>query len=221
MKTIAAKLSLKFNIFSRKRQFKHIPVPNDDFEDIENFRTRGSEILKSIPIASESTTTRSPSIRSCSKNDYALFNTSDKTETDWHETDKKVSKFQQQQKKKQQQQRIEDFKEQKSSNGSERQNKVKKLKHLKRTIELARRKRLDNKGSFAINMVTYRDHKNKTSPNINEKGEKGKDSVADCPAANIIMGSGCDDRSRSSVSTCLSNDFTLQVIDEEIVYYNE
>ena len=100
-------------------------------------------------------------------------------------------------------------------------NKVKKLKHLKRVIELARRKRFDNKGSFAINMITYRDHKNKTSPNINENGEKGKDSVADCPAASSIRGSGCDDRSRSSVSTCLSNDFTLQVIDEEIVYYNK
>jgi hypothetical protein len=218
MTKIAATIYSKFSFFSRKRQSKHIPVPNDDVEDTEDFRTRGSEILKALSIASESITTRSPTMRRIrSEHDFTCFNNSDKTVTDLHKTGKK-SKFQQQQ---QRQQRMEDFKENMSSSENEWQNKVKRLKCLKRTIELARRKRLDNKGSFPVNMVTYRDHKNKTISNINEKGYKGKDNMICCLAATSSSRvPGHDDRSRSSESTCVSNDFTLQVIDEEIANYN-
>jgi len=219
MTKIASTIYSKFNFFSRKRQLKHMPALNDVVEDTEHFQTRGSKILKAISIASESTTTKPPIMRSIRNEHYfTCFNNSDRAVTDLHETGRKKGKFQQQQQQKQQQ--MEDFKENVSTSENESQNKVKRLKYLKRTIELALRKRSDNKGSFAVNMVTYLENKNKPISNINEKGYKGKDNIICCLAASSSRVPGHDDRSRSSESTCVSHDFTLRVIDEEIAYFN-
>ena len=209
MARIASTIRSRLNFFSRKRQFQHKPIQNEDAEDTEDFRTRGSEILKAITTAPESTPTRSPTARVCNEHDSTCINSSGKIEKDLHDVDNKVTNHQDEHK------RLQDIKESTDSNGNEWQNRVKRLKHLKRTIELARRKKFDNRGSFAINMVTYRDHKNKTCPNVNGKGYEEKGSIA-----SSIRSSGHDDRSRSSESTCITNDFTLQVIDEEIAYNN-
>jgi hypothetical protein len=212
------KIFLTFNF--RKRRFKHVPIPDDNFEEIEDFRTRGSEILKAITTAPEPTTTRSPTTtRDRHEHKSTSSSNSNENEKDLHALDKKGNKIQQQQQQQQKrQQRIEDSKEDMSSSSTEWQKKVNRLKYLKRTIELARRKRYDNEGSFAINMVTHRECKNTTNANINEKGIKCKDKIFNCSASRSGGISGYDDRSRSSATTCVSNDFTLQVIDEKIAY---
>ena len=217
MAKIVGKLYFKLNFFCRKRQCQHVPIQDEDVEDIEDFRTRGSDILKEIAKASESTTARSPSIRKTYRKDDSTYSSgSGKSETDIQETRQEASKSQQQKEGK----RMDDFKEKRVSSGNEWQSKVKRLKYLKRTIELARRKRFDTQGSFAVNMVTYRDHNNKIGSNINEKGNGEKDNRNHSSTYSSIRRSGQDDQSRSSESTCVTNDVTLQVIDEEIAYYN-
>ena len=221
MAKFATKLVSKFSFIPYKRQFKHIPVPVDDIEDIEDFRSRGCEILKAISIDSESTNTANTDTTTTTTNrynyDYAYSNSGDCIEMDWHETIQKVSEFQQQQ-----QHQIEDENEKKSAGGNDRQHKANRLKFLKRALD--RRKKFDNKGSFAINMVTYQDNNNNNNNNThsnNSNKNDGKNNDMDCPTASSSGSiSGCDDRSRSSISTCVSNDFTLRVIDEETAYYN-
>lgn len=217
MTTVSTKISSKFNIFPRRWQFKHLPVHDEDVDDLEDFQTIGSKILKEIIDTSESTTIQSPERRRSINYDSPYLSNSGHTELNLHEMSRNVSNIQKKEQEKQQ--RMETSKEKKYSSGNERySNKVKRLKHLKRTIELARRKMFENKGSFAINMVTYREHIEKSTSSISEKGDKEKGNVSHRSDTNSIR--GWDDRSRSSVTTCVTNDFTLQVIDEEIVYKN-
>lgn len=209
-------LSSKFNFLSRRRQFQQLPVENEDVEDIDDFRTRGSEILKAITTTSEFIATKPPSIRAYNEKNSTCVRNNCRSETELQKAGQEVTNPQRNEK----EVLVDDFKQNAILSGNERQNKVKRLKYLKRTIELARRKRFDNQGSFAANMVTYRDGKNKTGPNINEKGngEKHKNTIGGTGTS--IRSSGHDDRSRSSESTCVTNDVTLQVIDEEVTYYN-
>mmetsp|Transcript_9592 Transcript_9592/g.23901 ORF Transcript_9592/g.23901 Transcript_9592/m.23901 type:complete len:219 (+) Transcript_9592:322-978(+) len=206
----------KFNFLSRRRQFQQLLVENEDVEDIDDFRTRGSEILKAITTKSEFIATKPPSITAYNKKNSTCVRNSCSSGTELQKTGQEVTNSPQHEK----EVLVDDFKQNTVLSGNERQNKVKRLKYLKRTIELARRKRFDNQGSFAANMVTYRDGKNKTCPNMNEKGNGKKRNNTNSGTGTSIRSSGHDDRSRSSESTCVTNDVTLQVIDEEVTYYN-
>ena len=193
-----------------------MPIENEDVEDIDDFRTRGSEILKAITTTSEFISTKPPSTRAYNEKNSTCVRNSCMSETELQKTGREVTNSQQHEK----ELLMHDFKQNTILSGNERQNKVKRLKYLKRTIELARRKRFDNQGSFAANMVTYRDGKNKAGPNMNEKGNGEKCSNTNSGTGTSIRSSGHDDRSRSSESTCVTNDVTLQVIDEEVTYYH-
>mmetsp|Transcript_11916 Transcript_11916/g.26873 ORF Transcript_11916/g.26873 Transcript_11916/m.26873 type:complete len:230 (+) Transcript_11916:84-773(+) len=227
MARISKMLISKLNIFSLKRQFRHVRVPGDANE-VEDFRVRGSDILKAISEDSGSTasTTRSPAR---GRHHYACVDGTCKSEM---ELDISIEGSMERPCKFQKYQRLpEDEKENtnggtksttKSINGNERQSKVKRLKYLKRQLELARRKRVENKGSFAINMVTYKENTATTCSNKNgNKGDRGVEISIDSRAASSsVRSSGCDERSQSSISTCVSHDLTLQVIDEATSYYN-
>jgi len=208
----------KLNFLNRRRQFQHLPVQDEDDEDIDDFRTRGSEILKAITSTTESITAKQLVItRGCNEQNSSLCKQNkDSVKTGVQSASQEVTKSPQQQK----EVLVEDVKQNTILSGTERQNKVKRLKYLKRTIELARRKRFENQGSFAVNMVTYRADQNTTAANINEKSHGEKISDSSQRTGTSIRGSGNDDRSRSSGSTCVTNDVTLQVIDEDIAYYN-
>ena len=211
MKEIYTKIISKFHICSCKRPPHRMSVLNNDSENAHDFQARGSEILKVITNTMESSTAKSPAIR-------RIDVKSEKTgERDDNEKGQEVSIVQHHKKHTEQhdchqKHQIEEFKG-KNNNINERQNKMKKLKYLKRTIELARRKRFENKGSFAMNMVIFQDHEVKTSQHVIVKGCNKMSNTIVCTAFN-------DERSRSSESTCVSNDLTLQVIDEERIYYN-
>ena len=204
-----SKKSSKYNIFARKLQFNHMLL-NEDGDDAEDIRNRSSQLLEertSVPdLASSSTATNT--------NDSMEFKNNDYVEFKWGE-DQELSNIEQEQLK---QQRV--HHENTSSSGNDWRRKIKRLKFLKRSLELARRKTFDKKGSFDINMVTYRDHKNEADSNICVKGNDRYDRTNYCPKSISIKGIGCDDRSGSSASTYVSNDFTLQVIDEDISYFN-
>lgn len=218
MKISTKILYSKLNFLNRRRQFQHLPVENEDEEDIDDFRTRGSEILKAITSSTESLSAKQLIIqRGCNEENSSLCKQNkERVEMKAQSTHQGVTKSPQNQK----ETLMEDVKHNTILSGIERQNKVKRLKYLKRTIELARRKRFENQGSFAVNMITYRDDKITTGTNINDKSYGEKQSDASHQKDTSIRGSGNDDRSRSSGSTCVTNDVTLQVIDEEITYHN-
>ena len=206
------KLISKLNVFTRKRQFQ--PVPADDEQYTEDFRTRGCEILKAI--SDETQTSNTITMKSQEDNENidgdrnrrrdSIGSSNNSIEMDWHGSIQRLQK---------QQQMLNPNKtkgENKDSSG--RRDKVQRLKLLKRALE--RRRKLDSNGSFAINMVTYRDE--------NDTSDR---ELLDTPAAaagkNHDINNGdnlaCDDRS-DSVTTSISNDFTLRVIDEEMQYCN-
>lgn len=201
------KIAIKIGgIFSCKRQFQHVP---DSVDDVEDFRRRGCEILKAI---SESGATKDNTPMARTKTGHANIDTAPYTtnhgnsiEMDWHETIQKVNAFQQQQKRTQ--------KDERNQEEDEPRSKVHRLKRLKRALE--RRRKFDNKGSFAVNMVTYRDEfgiKN-NDETCDEQASTASRHQVPCDGSKYGDVLGCDDRSvsRSSVST-------LRVIDEETDY---
>uniref|UniRef100_A0A7S4AXB2 Uncharacterized protein n=1 Tax=Pseudo-nitzschia australis TaxID=44445 RepID=A0A7S4AXB2_9STRA len=212
MTKMKIKLISKLNVFSRKREFQ--PVPADGEEYTEDFRTRGCEILKAISDETQTSNTSTMASQEDNDNRYggrsrrrsSIGSNNNSIELDWHES---IQRFQKQQ---QMPNPNKTKGENKDSHG--RREKVQRLKLLKRALE--RRRKLDSKGSFAINMVTYRDE-NKTS------GRELRDTPAAAVGKNHDSNSGdnlgCDDRS-DSVTTYMSNDFTLRVIDEEVQYCN-
>ena len=133
-----------------------------------------------------------------------------------HDTSKETSNYLQQQNK----ERFEQYQDKSKSTEIEWQTKVKRLKFLKRKIELARRKRIENTGSFASNMVIYKDDKNKSGLERKTKGIGEREHESYRLLKNVTSGCGKDDRSLSSDSTCRTNDVTLHVIDEETTYYD-
>jgi hypothetical protein len=211
MKSIANFFS-KINIFPR-RQDQHVHMPVDEVED---FRSRGCEILKGISVHKETTSNNNSAGTAGTAGTAAAAaaaNSKGGTDTgidmdmhmDWHDHIQKVCEFQYQ----------EDGKENKINssktypkNNEPKQYKIKRLNVLKRALE--RRRKFDTKGSFAVNMVTYRDGTSPSARRRNTNEYIDHDTTATSVA-------GCDDRSRSSIST-MSNDVMLQVIDEETAY---
>ncbi len=203
MPNIAVMLTSKLSIFSRKRYFKHLPIENNELERIES-QTRNSEIkmkTKSSKRKLQSgkrTIIEDNSTHYTGSSQHAMV-----TKEFW-----KLNTNHQQRKEKE---RSDQTKDMMKSTETEWQINVKRLKFLKRKIELVRRKRNESQGSFANNMVTYRDGKSKYGLERTIKGKGEPESTN--------RSSGQDDRSQSSNSTCRTNDVTLHVIDEEMTYY--
>lgn len=208
MKKVNKKLISKLNVFSRKRQFQHMPM--DEEEDIEDFRIRGCEILRAI---SDETHKEMISAFDDNMNDGDYHNTSSNTgiEMDWHETIQRFQEYHQHV-------TIQNI-TQGGNDDDGRQSKVERLKSLKRALE--RRRKFDNKGSFAINMVTYRDETTSScgfelDTVVSEGGGSNRN---DYHKRGDHL--GCDDRScRSSVTATMSNDLTLRAIEEEKEYFD-
>lgn len=195
---ILAELFSKINILPR-RQDQHVPIPVDEVED---FRSRGCEILKAISVHKE-TTSSNAAANSKGGSDTGIDMDVD---MDWHDHIQKVCEFQYQ---KDERENNNNNKNTYPKNNEPKQYKVKRLKVLKRALE--RRRKFDTKGSFAVNMVTYRDN---TSPSARRRNTY---EYIDHDTTATSSVSCCDERSRSSIST-MSNDVMLQVIDEETAY---
>ena len=195
---ILAELFSKINILPR-RQDQHVPIPVDEVED---FRSRGCEILKAISVHKE-TTSSNAAANSKGGSDTGVDMDVD---MEWHDHIQKVCEFQYQ---KDERENNNNNKNTSPKNNEPRQYKVKRLKVLKRALE--RRRKFDTKGSFAVNMITYRDN---TSPSARRRNTY---ECIDHDTTATSSVSCCDERSRSSIST-MSNDVMLQVIDEETAY---
>lgn len=203
MPNIAAMLKLKLNIFSRKRYFKHLPIENNELERIES-QTRDSEIKRKTKSSKRKLQSSKGAII---EDNSTHYNGSSQHAMVTKEFWKVMSTHQQREEK----ERSDQTKDMMKSTETEWQINVKRLKFLKRKIELARRKRIESQGSFANNMVTYRDGESKYGLERNVKA-KGESDITN-------RSSGQDDRSQSSNSTCRTNEVTLHVIDEEMTYY--
>ena len=249
MPMVSAKLVSKLNIFSRKRHLRHVPVPDIDSdsepncetddcgdakssakEGAQDFRTRGSAILEAISAEAQGLTTTSVTSSTTTGQDENNGGGNHKStidgisssdiEMNWKET---IEQFRRQKREQEQ------IQKQTKGDGNEDNrtdgvlNKVQRLKLLKRALE--RRRKLDSKGSFAINMVTLRDEDEacgrevargaRSNLNCNSKKNKYKNYKNSGKSGETM---GCDDRSRSTITTSVSNDLTLKVIDEESEY---
>ncbi len=211
MINIAVMLQWKLNFFSSKRHFRHVPIQDDDLGRIEG-RRGNSDSLKTTAQAPDSITTKS---KSCKRANLAQHTNNDKRITGAYDRRKQTSNYLQ----RQEDERFHEFENKSKSVESEWQIKVKRLKFLKRKIELARRKRVESQGSFASNMVTYKDDKNKSGLEKKTKGNGEREHKSRRSSKSSTSGDGKDDRSLSSNSTCRTNDVTLHVIDEEIKYH--
>lgn len=203
MPNIAVMLKSKLNIFSRKRNFMHLPIENNELEWIES-QTRDSKIERKTKSSKRKLQSGNGAIIEDNSTHYTR---SSRHAMVTKELWKVMSNHQQRKEK----ERSDESKDMMKSTATEWQINVKRLKFLKRKIELARRKRIESQGSFANNMVTYRDGKSKYGLERNKKGKGESDSTS--------RSSGQDDRSQSSNSTCQTKDVTLHVIEEEMTYY--
>mmetsp|Transcript_9779 Transcript_9779/g.23886 ORF Transcript_9779/g.23886 Transcript_9779/m.23886 type:complete len:211 (+) Transcript_9779:175-807(+) len=208
---VISKTSSKYNIFARKLQLMHTPF-NEYEVDVKDIQNKSSQLPQERARILVLTSSSAATSNIFNTNKSKAFDTTDSVELKWEETSQETSKIQLEQLHQQRH-----HKEITTSSANDWRKRIKKLRFLKRTIELARRKSFDKKGSFAVNMMTYRDHK-KGDSNAFVKGDDGL--TSNCPKSSSINGIGYDDRSGSSASTYVSNDSTLQVINEDISYFD-